>query len=78
VFNIKKENTSIKKILNNDEVKRLTEAFVNEHLKNTEGIIIIWATNRDLFVETAGLSEAEVIGSMQIMGHRIEHEGISR
>ncbi len=74
----KEESTPVKQVLAKDMVKQVLDDFVVSHLPRAEGIILIWATNGELFIDTGGLSEAEIIGSLQIMGHRIEHEGVKR
>ncbi len=73
-----KEATTLREVLGNDSVKHVIEDFINEHLTTAEGIIIIWAEKGNVKLDTDGFSEAEAIGSMQLMEHRIDHEGLPR
>ena len=73
-----REEPSVKKVLAKDMVKHVIDDFEDNSLSSAEGIILIWATDGELFIDTGGLSEAEILGSLQIMGHRIEHEGVKR
>ena len=66
----------LRTIMGRDEVVNVTRHFATDHLPTAEGIIIIWATKGELCIDVGGLTEAEVIGSMQIMGHQIEHHGV--
>lgn len=76
MFKRKEQPTTIRAILGKDEVKQVVQEFITQHLPSAEGVIIVWATKGDLCIVTGGLSEAEVIGSLGITGHRIQHEGI--
>ncbi len=74
----KDEITLVKEVLAKDSVKQVIDNFLQHYSKTAEGIILIWATDGELFIDTGGLSDAEILGSLQIMGHRIEHEGAPR
>ncbi len=67
--------STVKEVLAKDSVKQVIDDFEERHLPKAQGIIIIWATEGELFSNSGGLSEAEVVGSMNIMAHRFMHEG---
>ena len=73
-----KEEATIKVVLAKDEVKNVIDDFETNSIHKAEGVILIWATHGEVFLDTGGLSEAEVIGLMGIMSHRIQHEGVPK
>jgi len=74
----KEKTQTVRELLGNNDVRRLYSEFGREHLANAEGLILIWADQGTLFIETAGLSEAEILGAMQISGHQIMQNGVPR
>jgi hypothetical protein len=73
-----KKNTTIRSILGNDSARNVFEDFGKLHLPTAEAIIIIWAKEGDLYIDADGFSEAEIVGSLNLMGHRVEHQGAPR
>lgn len=62
----------------NQQVELVHNEFVKKHLPTAEGVIIIWATKKDFYLDAGGLSLAEIIGGLFLMAHQVEHEGKPR
>ena len=70
--------TSVREILGNDAVKGVVQDFENCFLATAEGIIIIWVTKGDVMADMGGLSEAEAHGVLNIVEHKLHHQGVPR
>ncbi len=68
--------TSLREILGNDAVKGRLEHFINEHMATADAVLIIWTAKDAIFAEMDGLSEAEIVGLLDITKHKIQHQGI--
>ena len=74
-----KDEATIKEILTRDSVRQVVDDYIHDRLAKTQAIIIISASaNGDVDCDMAGLCEAEAIGLMHTMAHRIQHEGVPR
>ncbi len=69
---------SIRELIGNDDVKRVLEDFLNNHLATADGLVIIWSTRKEVIATHAGLTEDETLGLLQRITHKINHEGFGR
>ncbi len=69
---------TIRKILAKDEVKQTVNNFIEHDLPEAEGVILIWLTHDTIYIDQGGLSEVEVLGSLEMMSHVILHEGVKK
>jgi hypothetical protein len=73
------KHTPLIDILGNDGVKRVIDDFTKERMAKSDGVIIIWTERGHTYLDNSpGLGESNAIGSLHLMGHLIEHEGLPR
>lgn len=64
----------------NDAVKKCTESFVSDYLKDTNGVIIIWTKINDdgMYVNYSGIDQARAIGLCQLASEEIKLQRVRR
>lgn len=76
IFNRKQPQT-MTEILRKDEVKKVLNAYLDSHLSDTDGILIIWAAKGMLYYDCGGIETgAEARGILQYCDDMIKEEGL--
>jgi len=70
--------TTVREFLGRAQVQEVIDDFNANSLSDTEGVILIWAANHDIYVDTGGVSLAEALGALSIAENILNREGVSR
>ena len=77
IFRRKQLSRNITQELRKREVQQVISGFIGNHAKRTDGIILIWASNGELYLDAGGIdTEAEALGILSLCDSMIKTKGL--
>lgn len=79
---LKKKQTSVDKLLKNDNCKKILDEFCRTDLEKTTALILIYEVDdgerKETYWKCEGMEPGQAILTLDQLHHRIQHEGLAK